>query len=259
MKNILKITPINSLNNSTYNITIFHKKYFLKVTKRNNTKLIKLLEDKDITPKGIFTSKRILFTKYISNANLDEKLQNTEVFLKAISSELKKLHSLSNNNYNNPFDKIKDNLSSLEEIDFPLPPYTKAIIHKFKLLEEELSKDINLGLCHNDLNPSNILYKNNKVYLVDFDFIGMNDIYYDLATLSWFLSKDMRKKLLFFYFGDCTSYHVDKLDKYIFIAKLWNATWSYNKSLVSNSDYNYKLGGDLIMEDLYNYISKNTH
>ena len=109
------------------------------------------------------------------------------------------------------------------------------------------------------LNPSNILYKNNKVYLVDFDFIGMNDIYYDLATLSWFLSKDIRKKLLFFYFGDCTSYHVDKLNKYIFIAKLWNATWSYNKSIVSNSDYNYRLGGDLIMEDLYNYISKNTY
>lgn len=259
MKNILKITPIKSLNNSTYNITIFHKKYFLKITKGNNKKLIKLLEHKDITPKGIFTSNRILFSKYISNANLDEQLQNTEVFLKAISSELKKLHSLSNNNYNNPFDKIKDNLSSLEEINFPLPPYTKAIIHKFKLLEEELSKDLDLGLCHNDLNPSNILYKNNKVYLVDFDFIGMNDIYYDLATLSWFLSKDTRKKLLFFYFGNCTSYHIYKLNKYIFIAKLWNATWSYNKSLVSNSDYNYKLGGDLIMEDLYNYISKNTY
>ena len=111
MKNILKITPINSLNNSTYNITIFHKKYFLKITKRNNTKLIKLLEHKDIIPKGIFTSNRILFNKYISNANLDEQLQNTEVFLKAISSELKKLHSLSINNYNNPFDKIKNNLS----------------------------------------------------------------------------------------------------------------------------------------------------
>ena len=142
MKNILKITPINSLNNSTYNITIFHKKYFLKVTKRNNTKLIKLLEDKDITPKGI------LFNKYISNANLDEKLQNTEVFLKAISSELRKLHSISSNTYNNPFEKIKNNFSHLEKINFSLPPYTKSIIHKLNLLEEELSKDINLGLCH---------------------------------------------------------------------------------------------------------------
>ena len=118
MKNILKITPIKSLNNSTYNITIFHKKYFLKVTKGNNKKLIKLLEHKDITPKGIFTSKKILFNKYISNANLDEKLQNTEVFLKSISSELKKLHSLSINTYNNPFEKIKNNFSQFRKNKF---------------------------------------------------------------------------------------------------------------------------------------------
>lgn len=250
MKKIFKITPIISLNNSTYNIRIFNTHYFLKLANNHNKNLIKSLEHKNITPKNIFISNKILFNKYIDEATLDEKTQNTEEFLRSLSLELNKLHSLHSDNYFNPFEKIQNNFSYLKERNFPLPADINILLEKFETIQEELSKNIELGLCHNDLNPSNILYKNDKVFLVDFDFIGINDIYYDLAMLSWFLSKNMRKKLLFFYFGECSTSHLNKLDKYIFIAKLWNASWSYIKSIDSSSCYDYKLGGDMIIEDL---------
>lgn len=39
-------------------------------------------------------------------------------------------------------------------------------------------------LCHNDLNPKNILFNNGTVKLIDWEFAGNNDLYFDLAALS---------------------------------------------------------------------------
>ena len=41
-----------------------------------------------------------------------------------------------------------------------------------------------LSLCHNDLNPKNILFNNETLKLIDWEFSGLNDVYFDLACVS---------------------------------------------------------------------------
>ncbi|WCM69053.1 hypothetical protein LZD60_09955 [Clostridium perfringens] len=43
---------------------------------------------------------------------------------------------------------------------------------------------------------------------------------------------------------------MEKLENYLFVVKLWNASWSFLKSLNTNSTYDYKLGGNMIIDDL---------
>ena len=49
-----------------------------------------------------------------------------------------------------------------------------------------------IGLCHNDLNSSNVLYHNKNVLFIDFEFSAMCDIFFDLATVSWMLDEKKR-------------------------------------------------------------------
>ncbi len=38
--------------------------------------------------------------------------------------------------------------------------------------------------CHNDLLPGNVLFDIDRAWLLDFEYAGMNDRYFDLANLS---------------------------------------------------------------------------
>lgn len=40
-----------------------------------------------------------------------------------------------------------------------------------------------LAVCHNDLNNLNIMKTTEKVYLIDYDYVGFNYIGYDIANL----------------------------------------------------------------------------
>ena len=38
--------------------------------------------------------------------------------------------------------------------------------------------------CHNDLLPGNVLFADDRVWLLDFEYAGMNDVFFDLGNLS---------------------------------------------------------------------------
>ena len=45
-------------------------------------------------------------------------------------------------------------------------------------------------LSHNDVNPGNLLYDEGRLLLVDWDAAGLNDPYFDLATIALFHRMD---------------------------------------------------------------------
>ncbi len=73
---------------------------------------------------------------------------------------------------------------------------------------------------------------------------------FDLATVSWMLDEKKRYFLIKSYFGYYSYELMEKLENYLFVVKLWNASWSFLKSLNTNSTYDYKLGGNMIIDDL---------
>jgi len=59
------------------------------------------------------------------------------------------------------------------------------------------------ALCHNDLNPYNIIWMGEEVKLIDFEYAAYTDIYFDLATIcvEFKLSEAEEAYLLACYFG----------------------------------------------------------
>lgn len=72
--------------------------------------------------------------------------------------------------------------------------------------------------CHRDLNPNNIIFSKNKVFLIDFEYATQDDPFYDLATVGIYYIFDSFHEKIFLeaYFGkeptqqECAYYQLMK-------------------------------------------------
>lgn len=69
-------------------------------------------------------------------------------------------------------------------------------------------------LCHNDLNPQNIFFSDD-VKLIDFEYAGINDKYFDLACVcvEFRLNETMQEIFLASYFNN-SAFNIEKLNAY---------------------------------------------
>ena len=71
--------------------------------------------------------------------------------------------------------------------------------------EQALSRDPYIPTpCHNDLLSANFLRQDSRIYIIDWEYAGMGDIFFDLANLSvnQGFSEDQDHSLLTDYFGE---------------------------------------------------------
>lgn len=94
------------------------------------------------------------------------------------------------------------------------------------LLESLTTFDPDLVLCHNDLNPKNILFSEQKITLIDWEYAGLNDRYFDLASASVEFKMNESEEKLFCetYFGG-GEVKREKLDVYKAVYKMLCEQW----------------------------------
>jgi aminoglycoside phosphotransferase (APT) family kinase protein len=71
----------------------------------------------------------------------------------------------------------------------PLPPFVRDAIGRVRD-EPPPASPRPLVLSHNDVNPTNLVFDGERLFLLDWDTAGQNDPFYDLATISVFLCMD---------------------------------------------------------------------
>jgi len=124
--------------------------------------------------------------------------------------QLKQLHAL----------KIDQQPLSLER-DFPV--FTQELEDAFSVIDNTSLETV---LCHNDLNPLNCIFSKETIKFIDWEFAGMNDRYFDLASFSveFQFSVWDEAYMLTSYFGD-KKWDKKKLDAYKVIYKALCKKW----------------------------------
>ena len=84
-------------------------------------------------------------------------------------------------------------------------------------------------LCHNDLNPQNIFFSTD-IKLIDFEYAGVNDRYFDLASVcvEFRLDERMQREFLDLYFEG--SYSFEKMKAYKVLYRQLCKEWFENLS-----------------------------
>lgn len=182
---------------TTKNIKYIIRKLLRKDIDRNLEFQIQTLAfEQNITAKPILYSKEenimiSVFLDGIHKNNLD--IHN----IKLLAISLKKLHNI---NYALDILDLKSILNKSEKT-----------IHAFEIIDKYPSENV---LCHNDLNPKNIIF-NNDVKFIDWEYASVNDKYFDIASICIEFKLNKNEELIFLntYFGSDLS-NQDKLNAY---------------------------------------------
>ena len=258
--NISFIEKLGGLSSENYKVSYNNNDYFVKIciadylhTDRiNELSILNKVSKINLAPNIYYFSNKSgnMITSWIDGSmpSLDDF--NSSNFLNMLSNSLKSLHNLKCEKQFNPFNDIRKRIEICKDLNLPLPKSINILLEFLTYLEYKLNKSPLIGLCHNDLNASNIILTSNKLYFVDYEYSSMGDIFFDLATISWFFSEKDRKDLLKFYFGEYNPKDYEKLLDFIFIVKFYNASWSLLKSTDLNINYDYLSGAKMIFKDL---------
>lgn len=258
--NISFIEKLGGLSSENYKVSYNNNDYFIKIciadylhTDRiNELSILNKVSKINLAPNIYYFSNKSgnMITSWIDGSmpSLDDF--NSSNFLNMLSNSLKSLHNLKCEKQFNPFNDIRKRIEICKDLNLPLPKSINILLEFLTYLEYKLNKSPLIGLCHNDLNASNIILTSNKLYFVDYEYSSIGDIFFDLATISWFFSEKSRKDLLKFYFGEYNPKDYEKLLDFIFIVKFYNASWSLLKSTDLNINYDYLSGAKMIFKDL---------
>ncbi len=106
---------------------------------------------------------------------------------------------------------LAEYLSTLHHI-----PIQKEQIPSHEILRYPDASTYEPVLCHHDLNPYNILWQGNTPTFIDWEYSGINDRYFDLASIivEFHLDQPMSDLFLESYFQDTTIMNDSKLSTY---------------------------------------------
>ncbi len=184
----LKKLPHQGLCNANYAFSIKNETYLLRVfgeklNRKKEFKAQKKAHSFGLAPKPLILRKSFMIAEFAKGKHKNSLGKND---LKLLAKSLKKLHAI------------------------------KINIKKYKLKKELSSYKKELVFCHCDLSSKNVLFHNNSIKFIDWEYAHLNDRYFDLASVcvEFGLRKKQEKYFLKCYLKKPKSHHFKKLKAY---------------------------------------------
>lgn len=243
------------ITNLNYEVIVDKKSYFVSIASKTS-KLLgldllnkfynnKVCEKLNLSPKIIYFLEQegVIISEFLPLPNLSIKsLHDSNVQTRLIST-LKKLHN--GPDFFQEFDMFKlikyylkiaikknivfpsgydDNMVLINSIGKALKPYRKELVP-----------------CHNDLIPENLLDDGQKIYLIDFDYSGQNDLCFDIGNLcieANFNDTQVRE-FLKIYFGQINEKLVSRTHLHGILSDTGWSLWAFIQSRISSIDFDF--------------------
>jgi thiamine kinase-like enzyme len=111
--------------------------------------------------------------------------------------------------------------------------------------------------CHNDLLNANFLIDDNQIYVLDWEYAGMGDIFFDLANFSDHheLSDEQDRWLLECYFGEVNDKRIAHLKIMKVMSDLREAMWALVQIGISELDFDYRGYAERFFARVYENIN----
>ena len=102
-------------------------------------------------------------------------------------------------------------------------------------IEAELASDDPACLCHNDLLPANFIDDGQNVRIIDWEYGGLGDRFFDLGNLAVNLqwTPDQEAAFLIHYFGAARPEHLRRLRLMRLASDMREAMWGFVQSAIS--------------------------
>jgi thiamine kinase-like enzyme len=186
---------------------------------------------------------RALVTRFMEADPLPpEDLERPEVLEQVVRS-VKAIHAMGHiTSTFDAFGVVRDYCTVAEEHDVRVPDEYGSMLAFADRIERAFGRaPIPPRPCHNDLLNANFLVKQGRVLIVDYEYAGMGDLFFDLGNLSINngINEDAQMLLLELYFGRVTSPEVARLKLMRVMSDFREAMWGVVQQGLSTLDFDY--------------------
>lgn len=214
------------VKNEPFVVRIIGDKGEVLVNPKHEKDHLMLVKDLTITSETVFLDEKsgAKISKYIEGEVLSSDI--TETDYENVASTLKKVHEskLVGHDY-----ELKDRLRRYEKllVNRVSQRYYTLKLTWLKLYDEIYEKEDKV-FCHGDAQRSNLIRTNDGIQLLDFEFSGMNDPYYDIASFGNISFNDSLKLLDYYLGRKATKEEQNKLKFYrMFQVLQWHIVATY--------------------------------
>jgi len=243
--NDLQIKPFGGLTNTNYLVIANGERFVVRIS-RANSALLEINREFELEALSAASTAGIgpevlrftipeghLVTRLIEGRHWEIEEYSTPENLQRMVKVLKRLHALPPiRGTFSPFRRVESYARKAGELDVAFPKDFELFLEKMRTIESDQSRDTYpwLRFCHNDLFAVNFL-DDGEVRIVDWEFAGMGDIYFDLATLVYAYDSDgplpaeLETYLLKCYFGETGSINRARIEGMKFMLLFFTAMW----------------------------------
>jgi thiamine kinase-like enzyme len=141
------------------------------------------------------------------------------------------------------FDTIRRHVTMADEIGAPLPDDIRGLLDLGERIEQAMARDVpEAAACHNDLLAENfILGQDGRMWVIDWEYGGVNDPYYDLGVLCAEnpLTEDEERAVIVRYCDGMDESRYARMMLYKIVSDLWWSLWAMLQARLSHIDFDY--------------------
>jgi len=244
----IQVERIAGLTNRNYRVTVNDERFVLRVSGKNTPILginrqheaaaLKFASTLGIGPEvfALLLPEGHLVTRWVDGRHWEAAEFRTPEHVRMLTETVKRVHSMPpSGSIFSPFQRVEAYVKTACGFAVPFPPNFDGFIETMQLVEAEQRRDSSdwQHFCHNDLVSVNYLYcqEDQAIKILDWEFAGLGDIYYDLATVVYThdnvgpIPPALEEVMLACYFGKVTQQQHRRLNGMKYMLMLFTGMW----------------------------------
>jgi len=228
---------------------------FLGIDREVEYECSRLASDVGIAPEPIafLAPEGFIVARFISGKPMPAEEIGTHENISRVVESLKLYHAIEKfPGFFSPFRVAEEYRKTAESFNVQLPANMDWILEKSKEIETAIYRrePLTLRPCHNDLLNGNFIDDGNRIRILDWEYGGMGDIFFDLGNfaIQHEFNDEQDEVLLKAYFGNPTDAQRAHQKLMKIMSDLREAMWAQVQRGVSKLDFDYEGYGQKYFE-----------
>jgi thiamine kinase-like enzyme len=142
----------------------------------------------------------------------------------------------------NPFETVRTYMNHVERSRAPLPPDFEWITGIVGTIEDAMQRDAPRPVaCHNDYLSENFLDDGDKIWIIDWEYGGLGDPYFDLGdfAVEHPFTREQEELIIREYCGSVLRNRLCRMLLHRIVADYWWGVWAMIQLRVSKIDFDF--------------------
>ena len=187
----------------------------------------------------------VLVTRFIVGTGISPELAAQDETLRRIVHSMKRYHAGPDfPGAFSPFETVRNYHTLALEYGVSFPDTLPQVFELMARIEQALAQSGTAYTkpCHNDLLASNFIDDGHTIRILDWEYAGMGDIFFDLGNfaVNQSLNEEQCELLLHYYFGEVRSAELAHLHLMRLGSDLRESFWGFLQMGISELDFDYR-------------------